>query len=142
MKKRSVIAVMVSLAAIVTLALGVSGATANGGGGDLTLMVDVDEASFDAPLVPGPFNVEGTIVVEGGGSGTFQCWGWVFADFSTNVSQVYSIDGRGAIMTQGHEGVPRAVVGGTGDFDDVEGEALQVFTGPEGSFDFTIEFDD
>ncbi len=41
-------------------------------------------------------------------------------------------------MTQGREGDFLAVVGGTGDFRNVRGEALQTFTGP--GFDFTIEF--
>ena len=104
----------------------------------LTLHVNVDEASFVGPAlgVAGPFNVEGDT---GSGPGTFQCWGWIFADGVTaNVSQVYNIPG-GAIMTQGQEGLPLAVVGGTGEFNDVEGEALQTFTGI--GFDFDIEFD-
>ncbi len=152
MKKRSVLAVMVSvsLAAIVTLslALSVSGVTAHGGGGDLSLTVNVDGDSFvfvgqdpgNPEDGPGPFSVEGTIVVEGGGSGTFLCWGCVFADGNTNVSQVYNIAGRGAIMTQGQEGVPLAIVGGTGDFSNLRGEAEQVFTGVGFDFEMTFNF--
>ena len=108
-------------------------------GKKLTLFVDVNEASFVGPAlgVQGPFNVEGDT---GSGAQTFQCWGWIFeAQAPANVSQVYFIQGRGSIMTQGTEGNVLAVVGGTGDFANVRGEAVQVFTGP--GFDFTIEFD-
>ncbi len=103
-----------------------------------TLTVDVDEASFIGPAagVAGPFTVEGDT---GSGAGTFQCWGWIFADGSANVSQVFFISGRGSIMTQGIEGGLLAVTGGTGDFSNVRGDALQVFTGT--GFDFTMEFD-
>ena len=101
----------------------------------LNLFVDVDETTFDAPLgQPGPFNVEGDI----GGGGTFQCWGWIFEDNSANVSQVYYIAGRGTITVQGQEGTLMSVVGGTGDFLNVRGEAIQVFTGD--GFNFNIEF--
>ena len=104
---------------------------------ELILFVDVDEASFLGPDEgeAGAFNVVGDT---GSGAGTFQCWGWIFADGTANVSQVYNIPG-GTIMTQGQEGLPLAVVGGTGEFNDVEGEALQTFTGF--GFDFNIEFD-
>ncbi len=106
--------------------------------GTLTLTIAVDEASFVGPPLPkqGPFNVEGDT---GSGAGTFQCWGWIFANGTANVSQVYFIAGRGSIMTQGQEGDILAIVGGTGDFSGVRGEAIQDFTGP--GFDFTIEFD-
>ena len=104
----------------------------------LNLSVDVDESSFDAPLgIPGPFNVEGDT---GSGPGTFQCWGWIFADPPANVSQVYDIAGRGTITVQGQEGMLMSVVGGTGAFLNVRGEALQTFTSDPTSFDFTIEF--
>ena len=43
------------------------------------------------------------------------------------------------IMTQGLEGGFLAVVGGTGKFRKVRGQALQTFTGV--GFDFIIEFD-
>jgi len=110
------------------------------GGDELVLNVDVDEATFDI-VDPdgdgdGPFNVEGDT---GSGPGTFQCWGWFPQSGSGNVSQVYNIAGRGAIMTQGREGDFLAIVGGTGDFRNVQGEAIQVFTG--NGFDFTITFD-
>ncbi len=136
----SVLAVMVSLAAIValSLALGVTGASAGAGGNKtFTLTVDVDEASFVGPAlgVAGAFNVEGDT---GSGAKTFQCWGWIFADGVTaNVSQVYNVAGRGAIMTQGQEGGFLAVVGGTGDFLNARGQALQTFTGV--GFDFTLD---
>ncbi len=107
--------------------------------GTLNLFVDVDETSFDfapAVVLGGiSFNVVGTF--EGGG--TFRCWGWIDKNGIGSVSQVYNIPGRGAIMTQGIEGGLLAVTGGTDDFRNVRGDALQVFTGT--GFDFTIEFD-
>ncbi len=134
MKKRSsLFSVVLTLGAIAlfSLAVGVTEVRA----GELILTVDVDEASFVGPRRgAGAFNVEGDT---GEGPGTFQCWGWQFADGNTNVSQVYNIDG-GAIMTQGQEGDFLTVVGGTGDFTNVRGEALQTFTGP--GFDFTVVF--
>ena len=106
---------------------------------ELVINVDVDEASFtQVEVLPmsgvGPFNVEGDT---GSGPSTFQCWGWFLPTGSGNVSQVYNIPG-GSIMTQGQEGTFLAIVGGTGDYSEAEGEALQVFTG--NGFDFTITF--
>ncbi len=137
MKKRSsLLRVVLALGAIALFSLAV-GVTQVQAGAELILVVHVDEASFVGPALgtQGPFNVEGT--VDGGEPGTFQCWGWVFEDgLTTNVSQVYNIAGRGAIMTQGGpEGFPLAVVGGTGEFRNVRGEALQEFTG---DFDFDL----
>ena len=67
--------------------------------------------------------------------GTFHCWGWpVVATDPTApavVSQEYDLDGRGKIQLQGLEDEgPRAVVGGTGDFSEVSGEAT--------GFDFSV----
>ncbi len=128
---------LVGLAAIValSLAIGVTGASA-ADGDTLTLTVDVDEASFVGPRRgAGAFNVEGDT---GSGAGTFLCWGFISADgLTTNVSQVYNIAGRGSIMTRGQEGSLLAVVGGTGDFSNARGEALQTFTGD--GFNFTLE---
>jgi len=110
---------------------------------ELVLNVIVDLSTFD--LVDpdddgdGPFNVEGDT---GSGPSTFQCWGWFLANGNTNVSQVYNVAGRGAIMTQGQEGSLLAIVGGTGDFTEAEGEALQVFTGVGVNFTITFSFDD
>ena len=126
------------LGVVVTVALVFAGVAEADDDDELILFVDVDEGSFVGPAagVAGAFNIEGDT---GSGPGTFQCWGWIFADGVTaNVSQVYNIPG-GTIMTQGQEGLPLAVVGGTGEFNDVEGEALQTFTGF--GFDFNIEFD-
>ena len=138
MKKRlTLLGVVVSLAAIAVLSSAVS--VAQGVGGTLILAVDVDEASFVGPAagVQGAFNLQGDT---GSGAKSFQCWGWIFEDGSTtNVSQVYNIAGRGAIMIQGQEGGFLAVVGGTGDFSNVRGQGLQVFTGT--GFDFTMTFD-
>jgi hypothetical protein len=140
MKKRASLlgVVVLSLAAIGVFSLAVSVTEGQPVGGTLVVDVDVDEPSFDAPFgIPGPFTVEGDT---GGGAGTYRCWGWIFADgSSSNVSQVYNIAGRGAIMTLGQEGLSVAVVGGTGDFRNVRGEAIQVFTGV--GFDFALEVD-
>ena len=138
MKMRfSLLGVVVSLAVIAVLILAVPVTEGQGGRGALILSVDVDEASFVGPAlgVQGAFNVEGDT---GSGVRTFQCWGWIFEDgATTNVSQVFNIAGRGAIMTMGQEGGFLAVVGGTGDFRNVRGEALQTFTGS--GFDFTLD---
>ena len=140
----SLLTMVVSLAAIavLSLAVGVTEAHADDDDSDsdddtIVLSVDVDEGSFRGPAegTQGAFNVEGDT---GSGAQTFQCWGWIFEDLTANVSQVYNIAGRGAIMTQGEEGGVLAIVGGTGDFSEAEGEALQVFTGS--GFDFTITF--
>ncbi len=131
--------VVLSLAAIAVLSFAVRVTEAQPVGGTLVVDVDVDESSFDGPSpgMQGPFSVEGDT---GGGAGTYQCWGWIFADGSaSSVSQVYNIAGRGAIMTLGQEGLSIAVVGGTGDFRNVRGEAIQVFTGV--GFDFALEVD-
>ncbi len=106
----------------------------------LILVVEMDFGSFHGPELgeQGAFNVLGDT---GSGAGTFQCWGWMFEDgLTTNISQVYNIAGRGRIMTQGREiddAEPLAVVGGTGDFKNVRGEASVVW-GEDG---FTITFD-
>jgi len=60
--------------------------------------------------------------------GTFHCWGWALTpgDGSAGgvVSQEYNLDGRGKILLTGFEDTgPRPVVGGTGDFSEVRGEA-------------------
>ena len=125
------------LGVVATLALVFAGVAE---AGKTTLTVDVNEGSFDAiPALAGgvTFNIVGTI--EGGG--TFRCWGWIDVDGVGSVSQVYNIPGRGTIMTQGIEGDFLAVTGGTGDFSNVRGEALQVFINFPIIFDFNIEFD-
>jgi len=106
--------------------------------GTTTLTVDVDEPSFDSVTSAGgavSFNVVGTF----DDGGTFRCWGWIDTNGFGSVSQVYTFPGRGSIMTQGIEGGLLAVTGGTGDFSNVRGDALQTFTNV--GFDFTIEFD-
>ncbi len=137
MKAARRLSIAAGLLAVILFSLAV-GVTEAQAGGELILNVDVDEASFVGPAVgtAGAFNVEGDT---GSGAQTFQCWGWIFVDgVTTNVSQVFNIAGRGAIMTQGQEGGFLAVVGGTGDFRNVRGEGNQVFTG--NGFDFTITF--
>ncbi len=107
------------------------------GNNTLLLDVDVDEASFDAILSPGggeTFHVVGAF----GDGGTFRCWGWIDGAGVGSVSQVFNFPGRGAIMTQGIEGGLLAITGGTGDFNNLRGDALQSFTGD--GFNFTMEF--
>ena len=144
----SLLRMVASLAAIavLSLAVGVTEARADDDDSDsdsddtIVVFVDVDETTFDqleTATGVGPFNVQGTI--EGEDEGSFQCWGWISAG-SSNVSQVYNIYDRGAIMTQGQEGTPLAIVGGTGDFSEAEGEAIQVFDNFPTVFDFTITF--
>jgi len=131
--------VVVSLAAIAVLSLAY-GVTESQANDKLVLFVDVDEASFDTPHgTPGPFNIEGNIADSG--DGTYQCWGWAFADGSGNVSQVYNIAG-GSIMTQGHDGAFLAIVGGTGKFSEAKGQAFQDFTGDGFNFEITFFLDD
>ena len=105
----------------------------------LLLDVEVDEASFNSISASGgavTFNVVGTF----GDGGTFRCWGWIDGEGGAgSVSQVFNIPGRGAIMTQGIEGGLLAITGGTGDFKNLRGDALQTFTGI--GFNFTIEFE-
>ena len=109
--------------------------------GDKTLLLDVevDLASFDATSVAPGGGVSFNIVGEFGEGGTFRCWGWIDKDGAGSVSQVFDIPGRGAIMTQGIEGGLLAITGGTGDFNNLRGDALQIFTGD--GFNFTIEFE-
>ena len=136
-RKRFSLLRVISLAAIAALSLAV-GVTEVQAETTLVLNVDVDEASFVGPRNgAGAFNVEGDT---GSGPQTFQCWGWIFADgLTTNVSQSFNVEDRGAIMTQGPEGGLLAIVGGTGDFKNARGEARQVFN-DDGTFDFTMTF--
>ncbi len=58
--------------------------------------------------------------------GEFHCWGWLVgpAQAVALVSQEYHIFNRGKIQVQGIEDDgPRAIVGGTGEFRNVRGEA-------------------
>ncbi len=136
MKKRSsLLRVVLTLGAIALFSLAV-GVTQVQAGERLLLTVETDPTTFDTPIgIPGPFNIEGEVFVGDDLVGTFQCWGWILVDFSTNVSQVYNI-GDSAIMTQGIEGGFLAVVGGTGVYRNVRGEGEQVFFTPD---DFTLD---
>ena len=134
-RKRFGLLRVISLAAIAALSLAV-GVTEVQAETRLVLNVDVDEKSFQSNHFPGAFNIVGDT---GSGEGTFQCWGWINADESANVSQSFNIENRGAIMTQGPEGGLLAIVGGTGDFKNARGEARQVFN-DDGTFDFTMTF--
>ena len=102
----------------------------------LVLDVAVDGGSFkiDADVDgDGAFFVRGDIVdADGEPIGEFLCWGWAIdvgatGPATTYVSQQYTIDGRGSIQVQGQEiggDGSIAVVGGTGDFNNVRGEGV------------------
>ncbi len=127
------------LGVVTTLALVFAGVAEADDDDELTLFVAVNLATNDtviaAPLGGVSFNIEGTFA----GGGTFRCWGWINPAGFGSVSQVYNIPGRGMIMTQGIEGGLLAITGGTGDFSNLRGDALQVFTGD--GLDFTMEFE-
>ena len=116
-----------------------------------TLRVLADFSSFD--VTPGaagggvPFYVAGAICADTtigdpcAPIGDFHCWGWIPPSGVGLVSQEYHLFGRGKIQTQGLEDEgPRAVVGGTGDFSEVSGEATSVDLSPFPP-EFTITFD-
>ncbi len=111
------------------------------GGHTLLLHVDVTETSFNSILAQNDgavsFNVVGSF-----DGGTFRCWGWIDGPPGVgegSVSQVFTFDdGRGMIMTQGIEGGLLAITGGTGDFNNLRGDARQTFTGTGNNF--TMEF--
>ena len=101
------------------------------------LRVVADLSTFDvAPAGPGggtPFYVTGAICQDPTAGnpchriGDFHCWGWIPPSGVGLVSQEFHLFGRGKIQTQGLEdGGPRAVVGGTGEFRNVRGEATGV----------------
>lgn len=105
---------------------------------ELVLRVDTDVfADFDLTndgILQGgaAFYVSGVICEEPDlldtctSKGTFRCWGWLIGPTqeASVVSQEFDLDGRGKIQVQGLEDDgPRAVVGGTGDFRNVRGEA-------------------
>ncbi len=79
--------------------------------------------------------------------GKFHCWGWLVGPNQevALVSQEFDIDGRGKIQVQGVEDDgPRAIVGGTGDFRNVRGEAtgfdLSEFLAPNFNGEFIATF--
>ncbi len=98
---------------------------------DQTLVLDVEADGTAFSFVAGDngggqFFIPGVIFEPGTANvvGTFLCWGWASAGGPILVNQEFDIDGCGKIQTQGVEdGGPRAVVGGTGEFANVRGEA-------------------
>ncbi len=146
---RKLIVIMVGLALLGGFAV----ANADGKKGKLTLRVDtfgfMDFATSPSvlPSPPGAaFYVSGDIceelvldvdnVLACTRIGKFHCWGWLIGAGGPVVSQEYDLFDRGKIQLQGVEdGGPRAVVGGTGDFRNVRGEATGfVFTAPQDEF--------
>ncbi len=79
--------------------------------------------------------------------GTFHSWGWLVGpdQLVGLVSQEFNLNGRGKIQVQGVEDEgPRAVVGGTGKFRNVRGEAtgfdLSKFIEPDFEGEFIATF--
>lgn len=130
--------------------------------GDLVVDVRLDGSTLDRALSDlSPSNREGTFYIQGdiftpGGEaageapiGIFHCWGWHLdenlagGNVGNVVSQEYHLFDWGRIELQGREapGLTRAVVGGTGDFKGVNGEAAN--TAPVGGrFTTTFDLDD
>ena len=106
-------------------------------GQNFALDVEPDMSTFsmvDAGDGEGPFFVSGLIFAPGTTDpviGKFLCWGYFGeAGAVVVVSQEFDLFERGKIQTQGvedfGEGSSRAVVGGTGDFANVRGQATNV----------------
>ena len=93
--------------------------------------VEADLGTFDQVESPGcptcgPFYVGGILKDPDTNEeiGFFHCWGWIFGGGLGPVTQEYDITGVGKIIVSGIEDEgPRAVVGGTGAFSNVRGEA-------------------
>ena len=144
---------------VIVLGLALLGGFTAAEAGPLTLRVDTDE--FD------DFDVTDNGVLQDGAAfyvsgdicdtlvlldpcipiGKFHCWGWLVGpnQVVALVSQEFDIDGRGKIQVQGVEdGGPRAIVGGTGDFRNVRGEAtgfdLSEFLEPNFNGEFIATF--
>jgi len=113
--------------------------------GTLTVRVVADLSTFNTisgDLGGVTFHVAGTLCADPtiettcDSIGSFHCWGWISPSGTTVVNQEFNFDGRGKVILTGIEdGGPRAVVGGTGDFRNVRGEAtgfvgLDVFPTP------------
>ena len=123
---------------------------------DMVLRVEVDFSTFDLTPSPGgggAFYVGGAIFEKGESSangdeaiGRFDCWGWQVFAGPTFVLQEWNFFGVGKLQLQGAEDEgPRAVTGGTGEFDDVTGQATGFdFSnlGVDGSFVARFELDD
>ena len=103
---------------------------------DVTLEVEITDIGgtepFDIVLSTfgGPFYIGGTLVDPDTGDpiGLFHCWGFFFAGGTEGmVTQEFDLFDRGKIILAGREGPPggspRAIVGGTGDFKNVRGQA-------------------
>ena len=118
--------------------------------GTLTVRVLADLSTFDTiPAAGGglAFHVAGTLcsdpTIEAACApiGDFHCWGWISALGTVVVNQEYNFDGRGKVLVAGVEDPgPRAVVGGTGDFSNVRGEATGFLGLGEGEFPDPPEF--
>ena len=115
--------------------------------GRVVLDVAVDGESFKINADgdgDGAFFIRGDIVdADEGVIGEFLCWGWAidFTGAATYVSQQYTIDGRGTIQVQGQEiggDGSIAVVGGTGEFNNLRGEGVFGVFAPGFSISFNL----
>ena len=113
-RRRNLLVISGSLAAIAALtylSLPLDVAQASPQAAVLRLDVCVDPAAdridVDPPVPPQlhPFHISGVIFDRGGTTpiGTYRCWGWRNPGEVSVINQVYSIDGRGSIQTQGLE---------------------------------------
>ncbi|TDI31363.1 MAG: hypothetical protein E2P03_08030 [Acidobacteria bacterium] len=74
----------------------------------------------------GPFYIGGTLfdLETEAELGDFQCWGWFFTASRRMVTQEYNLGERGTILLAGEEiPNPFGIIGGTGDFKNVRGQA-------------------
>ncbi len=125
---------------VIVLGLALLGGFTVAEASSLTLRVDTDEFdTFDQTDFAATIGVKGDAFYISGDIcaelvllgtctpiGKFHCWGWLVGPSQevALVSQEFDIDGRGKIQVQGVEDDgPRAVVGGTGEFRNVRGEA-------------------
>ena len=95
--------------------------------------------------VGGPFYVGGNIFDPGTGEqiGLFHCWGWILKDETLAlVTQEYDLEGKGKIIVGGVEDSgPRPILGGSGRYKFVRGEATEVdFANFPPEFSITLKF--
>ena len=146
MKSNRLLSRWACLAAL-TLVLGFALPSRAAQGGQLNLHVVANLGLLDIIASPmggqGPFYIPGTIFAPGTSTviGTFHCWGFFIQGGAVAVvSQEYELFGRGKIQVQGIEDEgPRAVTGGTGEFNNVRGEMTGADLGSFPMFDVTFK---
>lgn len=138
--------VMLVLAVMLIVGAGHQAYSAKPASGALTVQVFVDFGTFDlrdGGAGTGPFYVGGAVADPASGEtlGEFQCWGWFFTPNRNVVTQEYNIGSRGKIILGGIEdGGLRAIIGGTGDFRNVRGQAAFDFSSLNTDSSFLASF--